>query len=275
MSWKSIFTIAKKDWREVSQNQSAWMPMLIIPVLFILAMPLGMILLIGTLPEAEQFLNDPQMAGFFQRMPEFLRVLIVGLNPAQTSILLMLGYLFAPFFLILPLMFSTVIAAESFAGERERKTIESLLYTPTTDGELFLGKMVAAGLPAVAITWISFLIYTLVVNVAAYPVMGRIWFPIASWYPLIFWISPAISVLGVAFTVLISARVQTFMGAYQSSASLVILVVGFLVGQATGVLYLNVSVGLIVGAVLWLIDGVLTTIAVRTFNRTSLLASEV
>ena len=34
-----------------------------------------------------------------------------------------LGYLFAPMFLIMPLMLSSIIAAESFAGERERKTL--------------------------------------------------------------------------------------------------------------------------------------------------------
>ena len=40
------------------------------------------------------------------------------------------GYLLAPLFLIVPLMVSAVLAADAFAGEKERKTLESLLHLP-------------------------------------------------------------------------------------------------------------------------------------------------
>jgi len=171
------------------------------------------------------------------------------------------------------LMFSTVIAAESFAGERERKTIEALLYTPATDAELFTGKVLAGFIPAVLITLVSFAAYTIVLNAMAYPVMGRLWFPLPSWYPLVLWISPAISLLGIAFTVLISVKTQTFMGAYQTSGSLVLVVLALLAGQATGVIYLSVLVGLLIGMVLLVIDAVLMYFAVRIFNRDKLLVT--
>jgi len=125
----------------------------------------------------------------------------------------------------------------------------------------------------VLITWGGFVVYTIVANAAAYPVMGQIWFPLSSWYPLIFWVSPAISLLGIAFTVLISAKVKTFMGAYQSSSSLVLLVVALLAGQATGIIYLSVTTGLLIGLALFLVDAVLMFYAIRTFNRDALLAS--
>jgi len=274
MNWNHIFTIARKDIREASGNRAVWIPMVIVPLIFVVLMPLGIIIATSLDPNASaSMLSDPDMAGFLERMPAFLTREIQGMNNVQSGLVLVLGYIFAPFFLIIPLMFSTVIAAESFAGERERKTIEALLYTPASDTELFLGKVVAAGLPAVVITWLCFLAYIVVVNSASYSIMGRIWFPLATWYPLIFWVAPAISMLGIAATVLISARNPTFMGAYQSSASLVLLVVGLMVGQVTGLLYLTVGVGLAVGAVIWLIDVVLMVIAVRTFNRAKLLAS--
>ena len=63
------------------------------------------------------------------------------------------------------------------------------------------------------------------------------------------------------------------MGAYQSSGSLVLLVLALLVGQATGVIYLSVWVGLVLGLVIFAIDAVLAYYAVRTFNRDRLLAS--
>ena len=42
-----------------------------------------------------------------------------------------------------PISISLVIALESFAGERERLSLEPLLATPLTDGQLYLGKMAA------------------------------------------------------------------------------------------------------------------------------------
>lgn len=274
MNWRTIITIARKDIKEATQNRSVWLPLLIVPLIFVVLMPLGMILGISTVRGSEANpLNDPDFVMFIERMPEFLSETIKGMDQTQSGIVLLIGYLFAPFFLIMPLMFSTVIAAESFAGERERKTIEALLYTPATDTELFLGKLLAAFTPAVLITWGGFIAYTIVVNATAYPVMNRIWFPLPSWYPLILWVSPAISLLGVAVTVLISAKVQTFMGAYQSSGSLVLLVLALLAGQATGILYLSVLTGILIGLVLLIIDGVLMMYAIRTFNRSALLAT--
>ncbi len=274
MNWKTIFTIAKKDLKEASQNKAVWLPVLIVPAIFVVIMPLGMILAFSSTSAAAQSpINDPDFALFIERMPAFLTELVSGLDAIQTGIVLVLGYLFAPFFLILPLMFSTVIASESFAGERERKTIEALLYTPATDAELFTGKVLAGFLPAVLITLVSFIGYTIVLNAAAYPVMGRLWFPLPSWYPLVLWVSPAISLLGIAVTVLISAKAQTFMGAYQTSGSLVLVVLALLAGQATGVIYLSVLVGLLIGAVILAVDAVLMIYAVRTFNREKLLAT--
>jgi ABC-type Na+ efflux pump permease subunit len=274
MNWKIILTIAKKDIQEARQNKSVWMPMLIVPLVFILLIPVG--LMIGIMvagPKAMDFLNDPDMATFLSKMPETMSQVLQGLDPIQSMLVMMLGYFFAPFFLIMPLMYSTVIASESFAGERERKTVEALLYTPISDTELFLGKVLAGFLPAVAITWACFLAYIVILNGVGFPIMGRIWFPLTNWYPLIFWVSPAISLLGIAVTVLISARVQTFMGAYQTSASLVVLVLGLLVGQISGVLYLSTLVGLLLGAVILLAAVVLLVYAIRTFNREKLLVS--
>ncbi len=268
---KIVTAIAKKDLLEVRQNRAAWLPMVIVPLVFIFILPLALILLpnaVGT-----SLSSDPDMQSFFANMPGGLVQTLSGLNDVQSMLVLMLGYFFAPMFLIFPLMFSTVIAAESFAGERERKTMEALLYTPASDTELFLGKVVAGVTPSLLITWVSFILYILVLNVAAWPYFGYIWFPLPSWYPLIFWISPALALIGVSFTVLISARTQTFMGAYQTSASLVILVLALVMGQASGVLYLGVVTSLVIGFFLWIAAVFLTMLAVKGFNRSRLLTS--
>lgn len=271
MNRKIIQAIATKDLLEVRQNKAAWIPMVVVPLLFIIVLPLFMILLPAS--ATSSLSADPDLRTFFEAMPPAFSRSLVGLNDTQTLLMVMLGFFFAPMFLIFPLMFSTVIAAESFAGERERKTMEALLYTPATDRELFLGKVAAALAPSLLITWASFILYTLVLNLAAWPIFGRIWFPLPSWYPLIFWISPALALLGISATVLISARTQTFMGAYQISASLVLLVMVLLFGQASGVLYLSVVNGLLIGLFFWIVAAVLTAIATRGFKRDRLLVS--
>lgn len=71
---------------------------------------------------------------------------------------------------------------------------------------------------------------------------------------------------------MISARVQTFMEAYQISSSLVLLVLALVIGQVIGVLYLSVSTALAVGLALWLIDAAMIWLGMRTTARESLLS---
>jgi len=273
MNGRTLRTLAVKDLKEVQQNRAAWIPALVVPLIFMVVLPLGIILAPNLMQSMSPLMAPSGPVGMMRERIPALAAELAGLDERQAWVVLMTGYFFAPFILIFPLMFSTIVASESFAGERERKTIEALLYTPASDGELFLGKMLAAFVPAVALTWVSFLVYGVVVNGAGWPVMGRVWFPPVSWWPLMLWVAPAVAALGVAATVLISTRARTFMEAYQMSASLVVLVLALVAGQITGVLYLSPPVALAVGLVLWLIDGVLIRLGVRTFRREALLIS--
>ncbi|WP_322509855.1 ABC transporter permease subunit [Anaerolinea sp.] len=273
MNLQRLWTLARKDWADAFKNTSVVVPMIVLPAIFVVLFPVLFIVVPAFSPQIGQSLaSDPDIQPLLNNLPEFLLPFTQGLDVQRTVIVLMLGLMLSPMFLILPLMTSTVIAADSFAGERERKTIEALLYTPASDRELFFGKVLAALVPAVLLTWGSFLVYTLVVNLASYWTMGWVWFPLPTWYPLIFWISPALSLLGVAFTVWISARNPTFMGAYQMSGVLVVLVLPLLFGQIAGVVYLTVEVGLLAGAVIWAVALGLTRFVARGFNRQRLLA---
>ena len=270
MKWDHIWAIARKDIREIRQNRAVWLPMLVVPVIFVLIMP-GALLIAAHLPAAEALFNDPDMATFMNNMPPSMLQPLQDLGYAAGGVVLFLGYFFAPFFLIMPIMFASTISADLFAGELERKTMEGLLYTSVSDTELFLGKVTAAAVPAIAYTWVSFVFYALVLNIGAYDLIGRIWFPLPTWWPLIFWITPALAAFGIAVTVLISAKVKTFMGAYQSGSMTVLVVIALMLGQVSGVLYLSVGVGLLVGLVFWIIAAVMMYIGVSKFNRKTIL----
>lgn len=70
---------------------------------------------------------------------------------------------FIPFLLMIvgffPISISLVIALESFAGETERRSIEPLLSSPLTDGQLYLGKLIACLLTPLIASYIGMLVY--------------------------------------------------------------------------------------------------------------------
>jgi ABC-2 type transport system permease protein len=270
MNWRNVWAIARKDLKEVRQNRAAWLPAIIVPVIFAVVMPLGFILL----PQFASFDSGDmqEVEGLLSNMPPVMQAWFEGMSPEQTFVVYMTGFMLAPLLLTLPLMFSTVIGSESFVGERERKTLEALLYAPASDLDLFLGKVLAAVLPAMGLAWLTGLVYAIVVNVASYPLFGAVWFPLAPWWPMMLWLAPALAVLGISVTVLISSRVHTFMESYQTGAALVILVVALFFGQISGVLVLGVGTVLVIGALVWLVDAVLIYVSVSRFKRSSLVA---
>ena len=58
-----------------------------------------------------------------------------------------------------PISISLVIALETFAGERERQSLEPLLATPLTDAELYLGKMLASLVAPLAASYLGIGVY--------------------------------------------------------------------------------------------------------------------
>ncbi len=274
MNWNTILTIAEKDLREVRQNKMAWQPALIVPIIFVVILPLLMIGLpqFISIPEEELTQEMGDLDTMLANLPPEMQAQISGLEGLQIWIVVLAGFLFAPMFLIIPLMTASVVGAESFVGERERKTLEALLYTPASEKELFLGKVLASVVPAILLTLLSFLAFTIVVNVTAFPVMGRLWFPLPTWYPLIFWVAPAVATMAMAASVLVSSRVSTFMEAYQTSGILVLPVIILVIGQVAGVVYLDVGFALLLGTFLWILDAVLIYIGVKQFRRAELIA---
>ncbi len=268
MNRQIVRALAEKDIAEVAQNRIAISGAIILSVIFAVVFPLLITQMPVLLPESDQ----PAFDDLEELIPPQLIDELADLSPQQLPIVLILGYLMAPLFLVLPLMLACIIAAEAFVGEKERKTLEALLYTPATDGELFLGKVLAALIPAIVYTWVNFLVFTLATNLAGYPVMGRFWFPTPSWLALMVVVVPAVALLGVAVTVIISTRVRTFMEAYQVSGALVLVILVLVVAQSVGLLFLSPLVAVLVGIGFFALDAVLIMAGIRTFSRSELIA---
>jgi ABC-2 type transport system permease protein len=268
MNWRLIRAIAIKDLKEVRQNRMAWMPAIIMPLIFVVVLPL----IFMVIPRSFGDMASGEMDDLAGMLTPALSDELSGLNVEQLFTVLMLGYFLAPMFLILPLMFAGIVGAESFVGEKERKTLEALLYTPASDTELFLGKVIASVIPAITLSLLCFAAYAIVLNVAGWETMGRIWFPLPHWWPMMLWVAPAVATLAMSASVIVSTRVSTFMAAYQFSGALVLPLLILLIGQTFGVISLTVGLMLGLGFVIWILDAVLIRIGLRIFRRSELIA---
>ncbi|MBN1667511.1 MAG: ABC transporter permease subunit [Anaerolineales bacterium] len=271
MNSRAILAIVRKDLKVVSQNKGVSIPILMVPLILFVLLPWGIKLVPSLVGIAGISANDmDQIMGLINRLPlgEF-----AGYTSDQKIIVYFLVYMLAPLFFVVPLMVSSVIAADSFAGEKERKTMEALLYTPTTDRELFVAKLLSGWLAALAVALAGFVLYVINVNAVGWSELHRIFFPNTMWMVMILWVVPALPGLALGVMVLVSSRAQGFQDANQLGGLVVLPVVFLLVGQISGAMYLSVTFVLLMGLVIWLLAGLLIYLGSRSFRRSRLLGA--
>ncbi|MCI6239810.1 MAG: ABC transporter permease subunit [Clostridium sp.] len=102
-------TLIKKDIRSITSNKQIFAVLLIVPLVLTVVLPSVFVLVLTQKPDA---------ASDFQKLLDM-----------------------PPFFLIVPIMASSVMAASSFVGEKEKHTLETLLYSPLSLRQLFQSKV--------------------------------------------------------------------------------------------------------------------------------------
>jgi ABC-2 type transport system permease protein len=270
MNWRAIRAIIQKDIRVALKNRGVVLPIIILPLVMFVFLPWLSVLAPNEINMAGNNLEEVDQ--LIDMMPSGLQQEMAPYNMEQKMVVFFLVYMLAPMFILVPMMVSSVIAADSFAGEKERKTLEALLYTPTSDAELFTGKMLGAWLPALVVAAIGFCIYAINVNLAGWGTMGRIFFPNVMWIVLLVWVTPAVSALGMMAMVFASARAQGFQDAYQVGGLVVLPVILLMFGQISGVMYFSVGAVFLVGVAIWAIDAVLLWLASRQISRSELIS---
>lgn len=262
-NWQSIRAVVARDLTAVRRSKAIMLPMTLVPVMLLVVLPAGTAF-------AARTQDASGVGNFLNRFPAGLTDPIVGLPQHEQLIVLVNGFLIAPLFLIVPLMVSAVLAADAFAGEKERRTLESMLHLPISARDLFIGKTLVAFLPAVAVSWLGFVCFAVVSNTLAWPVMHRLFVPTALWTIMIFWVAPAVAALGLGVMVRVSARANTTQEANQLGAAVILPLIFLAVGQATGLLLVDVPVALAIGAVVWLVALVLIGRGIQRFTRDKL-----
>ena len=166
---------------------------------------------------------------------------------------------------------SMAVAAHSVVGEKQARTLEPLLATPITTFELLTAKVIGAALPGIALMVACFTIYVGAVAIFAEP---RVWLIMLTprSLALVFVMGPLAALLGLQLAVCASSRVNDARSAQQLGALIIVLPIAALqIAQFIGGIVL--TAGMILGIALVLCGGnaVLMSIAIRLFDRESIL----
>ena len=270
MNMHKAWLVFKKDWMEIKRNWQVLAPIIIVPIIFSIVLP-AIVLTISSTS------TDTTSTGDFQTLigilPTDVQAQLADFGPNQIIIYIMVLYFFAPFFLIIPVMSSSVLGSDSFAGERERKTIEALLATPISDSELLIGKILVSFIPAMLITFVSFGIYTAVVDSITYGMFnGMFLLPNLNFLIMIFGVTPTLALCSIGLTVIISAKVKGFREAQQISVVLLIPVLGLVFAQISGLLILGPLVLTALIGILAVVDIVVFYLSLQIFQREEILS---
>lgn len=255
---QKIKTIILKEWAEVFKKRLVLLTVMLLPLLFT-AIPLGLMWathgargLAQEIPDEFRYLCPPEFD-----MVECFQAYVLNQ--------FMLLFMFAP--LIVPV----TIAAYSVVGEKTTRSLEPLLATPITTFELLAGKNLAAAIPAVIGSWISFLIY--VVGARALVANPRV---ISSLFEPMWWlgqlvVGPLFAILSVSASMMVSSRVNEPHVAEQLSAVVVLPLLLLFIGQGAGLIILNRHFVVTLALILAVVDAVMFYLTMRLFQRETIL----
>lgn len=260
-----VKTIIKKEWAEVFKNRLVLFSVIFLPLLMT-ALPLFMLGVMRTdasLADLESDMDAGVPEAFLSFCPE-------GISGSECFQVYMVSQ-FMLLFMITPLIIPVNIAAYSIVGEKTTRSLEPLLATPITTLELLAGKNLAAVIPAVAATWIGFLVYALGARlmIVSDQVLGALLNPL--WWAGIIIGGPLLAILSVNFSLMVSSRVNDPRVAEQLSGVVIMPLMVLFFGQIAGFLILNATLVLVLILLLIAVDALLIYLGVRLFQRETIL----
>ncbi|OGO66162.1 MAG: hypothetical protein A2029_06335 [Chloroflexi bacterium RBG_19FT_COMBO_47_9] len=255
-----IKTIIRKEWAEIFKKRMVLFTVIFLP-LFLSVLPLIILYSMGG-----SMVNS---AG--AELPaQFQQFCKTNMTPGQC----MQYYIVSEFlimFMLIPLFIPVNIAAYSIVGEKTTRSLEPLLATPITTGELLAGKNLASVIPAIIATWAGFAIFAIgsLIITGGGALAAALLDPM--WLIAIFLAGPLMAILSVNFSIMVSSRVNDPRVAEQLSAVVILPLLAVFFGQIAGLFVLNSALILLMCAVLVLVDILMIYLAVRLFQRETIL----
>ena len=236
--------IVKKDIKGITSNRRLFSAILIVPLIMVVLMPSAFILPI---------LLDPSGTSGLEQLAPLIGETAQSEDLEHMAVAFILNAILPLFFLMIPIISSSVMAASAFVGEKEKSTLETLLYCPLPLKSIFSAKIMASFLLSMAVSLLSFIIMMLVVQTEFMLIAGSLFMPGVSWLIMVLLVSPAISLIAINLIVRGSAKAQTMEESQQRSVFLILPIIVLLMGQFTGIMQLSAWLFLATGLILALI----------------------
>lgn len=255
-----IRTIIAKEWAEVFQNRMVVFSVIFMPLMFA-CLPLLMLYTMR---------GSAGMADSAGVPSSLLRSCAEGLTVAECMQVYFVTQ-FMMLFMLTPLIVPVSIAAYSIAGEKTTHSLEPLLATPISTAELLAGKNLAAVIPAVLATWLSFALFGLGARllVGNARVLTALLDPM--WWLAILVVGPLLSVLSTNFALMVSSRVNDPRVAEQLSALIMLPLLVLFFGQIAGFIFLNTRLMLVLAVAMVAVDALMVFLATQVFQREAIL----
>jgi len=255
-----IKTLVDKEWAEAFKNKMVLGTLVFMPILFMI-LPLFQLALMRNIPASE--LNDMPSA-----------ILAVCQMQSFTPSECMQGWLVNQFlllFLLIPLAVPVTIASYSIVGEKSTRSLEPLLATPTSTTEIILGKALASVIPAIGATWLAFVIF--LIGARFFAASDRVYalFMNPMWFVAMLIVAPLFTVFSVNVAIIISSRVSDPRAAEQIGMLVMLPIMAIFFGAIFGLIPLNTTTMLLLGAITLLADAGLVVLGVRLFQRETIL----
>lgn len=257
----AMYAVIKKDFRGIVSNRRLFSELLIVPLVLTIILPSIFVTAAHFAPD------DPDMVKLINMLPAGNR----AENAEMALAGLIFNYILPVFFLMIPIMTASVMAASSFVGEKEKHTLETLLYCPLSVKQIFQAKVLASFLFSMMVSLISFAAMMLVLELEVFFIIGNILVPAAGWLVILFLLMPSVSLIAVTLIVRGSAKAQSVEESQQGAVFLIIPVILLVAGQFAGVMLLNIWILLGLSAVCALLVWALLHKAVGRFNYEMLL----
>ena len=259
---KMQLALIRKEMAGVTKSRSFFLDYMLLPLIFALIFPVGGVLAV-VLMDSDSSELEQLMTMMMISLPEGGEDLAI--------IQMLINNIMPTFFLMIPPLIVTAIAAASFTGEKERRTLETLLYTPMSLREIFSAKVIGALLVGMIVTLISFVVMIVVVAGLVWVLLSELFIPGVVWAVVLFLVTPAFAFLAIIVQVRISAKAKSSEEAFQRGGILVLPLVLLLISQFTGFLLISAWMFAVLGVVLALIAWGLMRVAFRKFTYEELL----
>ncbi len=170
-------------------------------------------------------------------------------------------------FIILAAVVPVTVASYSVLGEKIEKTLEPLLATPLTDGEIILGKILSCFIPCILATYLGAAVFMIFSDIISFQQLGYILYP--NWTAAVFLLvaAPLACLFGTELNTLISIRVndpRTAQG--YGGVSYWALFIVFILGEV-GVITLDIKTVLVFSVILLVVAIIIFYINKSIFQR--------